>query len=477
MSPTHYNCKSSLKCGQEIVKSFELTDVPVRAGRFIARKNWIVCGSDDFQIRTYNYNTSQKVTSFEAHPDYIRAIVVHPTQPFILSASDDMTIKLWDWERGWKCMKTYEGHSHYVMGLAINPKDTNTFASACLDRTVKIWSIDSERPNYTIEAHSTKGVNYVDYYPHADNPYLLTTSDDQTVKIWDYTQRTVVNVLGGDPGENRRKDGHTSNVSFACYHPVLPLIISGSEDGTIMLWSAITYECLKVISYGLERAWCVSHQHETRALAFGFDDGAVVVKIGRDEPVISMNQSGWFTWYAGSEIHTGSVKQDLKDNEDEKETDGRPTPIHVEQTVDFSSFQAQAITYPSPGVLVAVCGSTDYMIYRRKKLKAVHQGSGTDFVWRANTSRNIYAKCIRQPDKADVVTITQFTPEKDAFTTEQVIQTEGKVLGLIGGPLLGVKASGGIYMYDWDTRESVEWLENTPNTVRTSLCVLCPVSY
>jgi WD40 repeat protein len=44
-------------------------------------------GSDDFQMRVYNYNTSEKVTSFEAHPDYIRAIAVHPTQPFVLTAS------------------------------------------------------------------------------------------------------------------------------------------------------------------------------------------------------------------------------------------------------------------------------------------------------------------------------------------------------------------------------------------------------
>jgi WD40 repeat protein len=83
---------------QSIVKTFELTDVPVRAGRFIARKNWIVAGgipslsargigSDDFQLRVYNYNTSEKVTSFEAHPDYIRAIAVHPTQSFVLTAS------------------------------------------------------------------------------------------------------------------------------------------------------------------------------------------------------------------------------------------------------------------------------------------------------------------------------------------------------------------------------------------------------
>jgi len=50
-----------------------------------------------------------------------------------------MTIKLWDWERGWKCIRVFEGHSHYVMGLAINPKDTNSFASACLDRYCCQW--------------------------------------------------------------------------------------------------------------------------------------------------------------------------------------------------------------------------------------------------------------------------------------------------------------------------------------------------
>ena len=102
---------------------------------------------------------------------------------------------------------------------AINPKDTNTFASACLDRTVKIWSFGSGHPNYTLEAHETKGVNHVDCSSPSlifmiwflilislqtiqwqinvcvlccldaamkltSIAYLLTTSDDQTVKIW-----------------------------------------------------------------------------------------------------------------------------------------------------------------------------------------------------------------------------------------------------------------------------------------------------
>ena len=73
----------SFETGQ-LVKSFDVAEVPIRAGRFIARKNWIVCGSDDFQLRVYNYNTNEKVAAFEAHPDYIRAIIVHPTQPWCL---------------------------------------------------------------------------------------------------------------------------------------------------------------------------------------------------------------------------------------------------------------------------------------------------------------------------------------------------------------------------------------------------------
>ena len=61
----------------------------------------MVTGSDDLQVRVFDYNTEEKVTAFEAHGDYIRSIAVHPTQSYILTCSDDKSIKLWDWENGW----------------------------------------------------------------------------------------------------------------------------------------------------------------------------------------------------------------------------------------------------------------------------------------------------------------------------------------------------------------------------------------
>ena len=32
----------------------------------------------------------------------------------------------------------FEGHAHYVMQIVFNPKDNNQFASASLDKTVKV---------------------------------------------------------------------------------------------------------------------------------------------------------------------------------------------------------------------------------------------------------------------------------------------------------------------------------------------------
>lgn len=414
--------------------------MPVRAGRFVSRKNWIVCGSDDFQLRVYNYNTSEKITSFEAHPDYIRAIIIHPTQPFVLTASDDMTIKLWDWEKSWKCVQVFEGHSHYVMGLAINPKDTNTFASACLDRTVKIWSLGSPTPNFTLEAHDTKGVNHVDYYPHSDKPYLLTTSDDRTVKVWDYTTKSLIATL----------DGHTNNVSFACYHPELPVIISGSEDGTIRIWHANTYRFEQTLNYGLERAWCVAYQKGKQGVAVGFDDGAVVVKLGREEPAVSMDGSGKLIWARHNEVVSAIIKggdPNIKDNA----TITLPT-----KDLGQCEVYPQTLLHSPNGRFVAVCGDGEYIIYTALAWRNKAFGSALDFVWGSKENSNDFA--IRESSTS--VKVYKNFQEKSGG-----LDVGFQADGLTGGVLLGVKGQGGISFFDWQSGSLVRRIEVEPRQV------------
>ena len=77
---------------QTLVKSFEVTNLPVRNARFIARKQWIIASSDDLQIRVFNYNTMDRVAAFEGHTDYIRYMEIHPTLPYVLSCADDSQV-------------------------------------------------------------------------------------------------------------------------------------------------------------------------------------------------------------------------------------------------------------------------------------------------------------------------------------------------------------------------------------------------
>ena len=113
---------------QTLLKTFEVTELPVRSSKFVARKQWIVTGSDDLNIRVFNYNTMEKIKTFEAHSDYLRCVAVHPTLPYVLTCSDDMTIKMWDWDRNWECKTTFEGHSHYVMQVAAKPGISDFFS-------------------------------------------------------------------------------------------------------------------------------------------------------------------------------------------------------------------------------------------------------------------------------------------------------------------------------------------------------------
>jgi coatomer subunit beta' len=339
-----------------IVKTFEVAQVPVRCVRFIARKNWFVSGSDDFQLRVFNYNTHEKVTAFEAHPDYIRCLAVHPALPLVFTGSDDMTIKSWDWDRGWKNAVTFMGHTHYIMNIAINPKDTNTFASSCLDRTVKVWSLTNPNPNFTFDAHERGGVNFVEYHPDTHKPYIITTGDDKTIKVWDYLSKSCIQTL----------TGHAANVSFALYHPTLPVIISGSEDGMIKIWHANTYRLENTLNYALERAWCASLNNAkggTGEVAIGFDEGIVVLKLGRDEPSYSMDPSGKMIYMRANDVVTVNLAT-LADESGELPPVGDGGRVALPpRELGSTEIYPTSIQHSPNGRFVTVVGDGEYIIY------------------------------------------------------------------------------------------------------------------
>ncbi|KAL0852444.1 hypothetical protein ABMA28_000620 [Loxostege sticticalis] len=423
------------------IKRFEVCDIPVRAAKFVPRKNWVITGSDDMQIRVFNYNTLERVHSFEAHSDYVRCIAVHPTQPYILTSSDDLLIKLWNWDRNWACQQVFEGHTHYVMQIVINPKDNNTFASASLDTTVKVWQLGSSISNFTLEGHE-KGVNCVDYYHGGDKPYLISGADDRLVKIWDYQNKTCVQTL----------EGHAQNVSAVSFHPELPILLTGSEDGTVRIWHAGTYRLESSLNYGFERVWTISSMHGSNNVAIGYDEGTIMIKVGREEPAISMDVNGGkIIWAKHSEMQQVNLKA-LPEGTEIK--DGERVPV-VAKDMGSCEIYPQTIAHNPNGRFVVVCGDGEYIIYTAMALRNKAFGTAQEFVWAFDSSE--YATL----ENSSTIKVFKNFKERKSFKPEYGAE------GIFGGFMLGVKSISGMAFsfYDWENLELIRRIEIQPRHV------------
>eukprot|EP00922_Rhytidocystis_sp_ex-Travisia-forbesii_P049827 GHVS01074137.1.p1 GENE.GHVS01074137.1~~GHVS01074137.1.p1 ORF type:complete len:979 (+),score=202.78 GHVS01074137.1:328-3264(+) len=397
-------------------------------------------------IRAYNYNTLEKVKVIEAHTDYIRYLAVHPTLPYVLSASDDMTVKLWDWSQDWNRVQTFEGHAHYVMMCQWNPKDTHIFATASLDRAIRVWGITTPsatvptgatiaQPHFSLMGHE-RGVNCIEYSPNGERPYLVSGSDDKTVRVWDYQTKQCIQVL----------TGHSKNVCAAAFHPHLPILLSGAEDGTVRIWHSATYRLETTLNYMMDRVWSMAVVRGDNAVAVGFDEGTMVLKLGSDAPICSM-QGGKVVWSRGAEIQSANVK--LVD--DSGYGDGDRLPLSVKDMGTCEIFPQTLSHHPS-GRFIVVCGDGEYIVYTAQALRNKTFGRALDFVW---SPEGHYAT---RDESGKITIFRNFTEHfnfKPPFATEE----------LFGGRLIGLRASEFICFYDWEEYRMVRRIDVVPRYV------------
>ena len=94
---------------------------------------------------------------------------------YILSGSDDNTIKVWKEDNN---IKTLYGHQHSIRSFCqIND---NLFASASFDKTIKIWDINSMKCIQTLEGHHSNVIGIINH----SSGNLISCSNDKTIKIW-----------------------------------------------------------------------------------------------------------------------------------------------------------------------------------------------------------------------------------------------------------------------------------------------------
>ena len=114
------------------------------------------------------------------HTDLVTSCCMSSDDRFIVSASCDNTLKIWDVESG-TLLKTLQGHQGNVDSCCLS-SDDRFIVSESWDNTLKIWDVESGALLKTLQGHQ-KGVRHCCL--SSDDRFIVSASSDRTLKIWD----------------------------------------------------------------------------------------------------------------------------------------------------------------------------------------------------------------------------------------------------------------------------------------------------
>ena len=192
----------------------------------------------------------------------------------------------------------------------------------------------------------------------------------------------------------------------------------------------------------MERAWALAATKESNMLACGFDEGCVVVELGSDDPVASMDNTGKIVWAKNNEIKTANVRGLASGSGDEEGLpDGERLPI-IPRDLGACELYPQMLKHNCNGRFVAVCGDGEFIIYTAQALRNKAFGQALDFVW-SGTGTGDY--CIRE-------SISRIKLFKNFKEFKSIRPATSAAEGIFGGHCVGVKGGdGSILFYDWDS--------------------------
>ncbi|XP_054204832.1 WD repeat-containing protein 17 isoform X5 [Homo sapiens] len=191
-----------------------------------------------------------------------------PDDPNLLAtASFDGTIKVWDINT-LTAVYTSPGNEGVIYSLSWAPGGLNCIAGGTSRNGAFIWNVQKGKIIQRFNEHGTNGIFCI-AWSHKDSKRIATCSSDgfciirtidgkvlhkykhpaavfgcdwsqnnNTVRIWDYTQDACINIL----------NGHTAPVRGLMWNTEIPyLLISGSWDYTIKVWDTREGTCVDTV--------------------------------------------------------------------------------------------------------------------------------------------------------------------------------------------------------------------------------------
>lgn len=120
-----------------------------------------------------------KLNTLKTHSKYIS--VITKTKDYLVSASWDKSIKIWNIENPKNEKFSLLGHSNYIYSLVVISDDY--IASGAKDQDIKIWNLKSKSCIGTLKGHTST----VSCLLKLNNSKLVSAGWDKIIKIWGYS--------------------------------------------------------------------------------------------------------------------------------------------------------------------------------------------------------------------------------------------------------------------------------------------------
>ena len=177
---------------------------------------------------------------FNGHTGVINSATFSPDGRYVLTASNDQCIRVWDVATG-EMIRTLEGHTDEIF-FATFSADGSRIVSASYDDTIRIWNAVTGETIHVIAGH-TDTILSVLFSP--DARYIVSASTDETVRVWDASTGEAVHIF----------DDHSTAAVFAFFSPDGKHILSCSDLGIIIVWD---FESRQIIPNGCTDAASLS---------------------------------------------------------------------------------------------------------------------------------------------------------------------------------------------------------------------------
>ncbi|CDO68107.1 hypothetical protein BN946_scf185044.g15 [Trametes cinnabarina] len=212
----------------------------------------LVSASDDSTMKVWDWDTGELERTIQGHTRRVSDCEYDSKGKFLVSCSHDLFIKLWDVDNEYKNISTFRGHDHSISTVRFLPGDDRITAQVIElttgnrraefrghDNVVEnaVFAPKNAVPSISELAGLKAGATAFEDLSVA---FVATASRDQKIKIWDARTGQCLHTL----------IGHDGWVHGLVFHPNGRYLLSAADDGSIRIWEIATGRCIRKVDTG-----------------------------------------------------------------------------------------------------------------------------------------------------------------------------------------------------------------------------------